>query len=141
MTYAIIVKAHTFWEGHKILRNLHHRFDWHYLGQIYGWVFTKFWDLLRMNKLYLQCCIVAKASRVSTDQGVKIILNYFNQTNSLKLHNFSTFMGVKPNVNTPRQEWNTPRKQARIISINSKQSYTSDTNIDYMQATTNSILM
>ena len=29
-------KVHTFWEGHKILWNLHHRFDRYYIGQIYG---------------------------------------------------------------------------------------------------------
>ena len=27
------VKVHTFWEGHKILRNLHLTFVWHYIGQ------------------------------------------------------------------------------------------------------------
>ena len=26
-------KAHIFWKGHKILRNLHLTFDWHYVGQ------------------------------------------------------------------------------------------------------------
>ena len=26
-------KVHIFWEGHKILRNLHLTFDWHYTGQ------------------------------------------------------------------------------------------------------------
>ena len=29
-------KVHIFWEGHKILRNLHRRFDWHYIGQLYS---------------------------------------------------------------------------------------------------------
>ena len=27
------IKVHIFWEGHKILRNLHFTFDWHYIGQ------------------------------------------------------------------------------------------------------------
>ena len=27
------IKVHVFWEGHKILRNLHITFDWHYIGQ------------------------------------------------------------------------------------------------------------
>ena len=26
-------KVHIFWEGHKILQNLHLTFDWHYKGQ------------------------------------------------------------------------------------------------------------
>ena len=29
----ISIKVHIFWEGHKILRNLHLTFDWHYIGQ------------------------------------------------------------------------------------------------------------
>ena len=28
-----IIKVHLFWQGHKILRNLHLTFDWHYMGQ------------------------------------------------------------------------------------------------------------
>ena len=28
-----IHKVRIFWEGHKILRNLHLTFDWHYIGQ------------------------------------------------------------------------------------------------------------
>ena len=27
-------KVHIFWEGHKILQNLHQLFDWQYIGQI-----------------------------------------------------------------------------------------------------------
>ena len=27
-------KVYIFWEGNKILQNLHRRFDWHYIGQI-----------------------------------------------------------------------------------------------------------
>ena len=26
-------KVHIFWEGHKILRNLHLTFDWHHIGK------------------------------------------------------------------------------------------------------------
>ena len=29
----VISKIHIFWEGHKILRNLHLTFDWHYIAQ------------------------------------------------------------------------------------------------------------
>ena len=47
-------KVHIFWEGHKILRNLHRRFDWHYIRQIYGGDFEKFCDLLRMYELYFE---------------------------------------------------------------------------------------
>ena len=40
-------KVHIFWEGHKILRNLHQLFDWQYIGQIFGGDFAKFCGLLR----------------------------------------------------------------------------------------------
>ena len=46
-------KVHIFWEGHKNLRNLHCRFGWHYIGQIYGGDFSKFCGLLRIYELYL----------------------------------------------------------------------------------------
>ena len=35
------IKVHIFWEGHKILRNLHLSFDRYYMGQIYGGDFAK----------------------------------------------------------------------------------------------------
>ena len=31
--YVFYCKVHIFWEGHKILQNLHLTFDWHYIGQ------------------------------------------------------------------------------------------------------------
>ena len=47
------VKVHIFWEGHKILGNLHQLFDWYYTGQIIGGDFAKFCGLLRKYELYL----------------------------------------------------------------------------------------
>ena len=35
------------------MRNLHHRFDWHYIGQIYSGDFAKFCGLLRTYELYI----------------------------------------------------------------------------------------
>ena len=35
------------------MRNLQHRFVWHYIGQIYGGDFTKFCSLLRIYELYI----------------------------------------------------------------------------------------
>ena len=46
------VKVHKFWEGIKILQNLHTRFDWHYIRKIYGGDFTKFCYLLRIYVLF-----------------------------------------------------------------------------------------
>ena len=45
------IKVHIFWEGHKILRNLHHRFERYYIGQIYGGDLAKFCGLLRIYEL------------------------------------------------------------------------------------------
>ena len=45
-------KVHIFWEGHKILRNLHQLFDWQYIGQIIGGVFAKLCGLLRIYELW-----------------------------------------------------------------------------------------
>ena len=51
-------KVHIFWEGHKILRNLHQLFDWQYIGQIIGRDFVKFlwpsqniWTLSKIPEL------------------------------------------------------------------------------------------
>ena len=48
-------KVHIFWKGHKILWNLHHRFDCYNIGQIYCGDFTKISGLLRMYELYVLC--------------------------------------------------------------------------------------
>ena len=45
-------KVHIFWEGHKILRNLHRIFHRYYIGQIYGGDFAKIWGLLRIYEPY-----------------------------------------------------------------------------------------
>ena len=44
-------KVHIFSEGHKILRNLHLTFDWHYIGQNQGGHFAKFSGLIRIYEL------------------------------------------------------------------------------------------
>ena len=45
-------KVHIFWEGHKILQNLHIAFDWHYIGQKEGEDFAKFCGFLRIYERY-----------------------------------------------------------------------------------------
>ena len=47
----IRLKVHIFWEGHKILQNLHQLFDWQYIGRIIGGDFAKFCGLLRLYEL------------------------------------------------------------------------------------------
>ena len=48
-----VSKVHIFWEGHKILRNLHHWFVLWTASQIIGGYFAKFCSLLRIYELYL----------------------------------------------------------------------------------------
>ena len=45
-------KVHIFWEGHKILRNLHLTFDYSTYSQKLGEDFAKFCGLLRIYELY-----------------------------------------------------------------------------------------
>ena len=45
-------KVHLFWEGHKVLRNLHLTFDWHYVGQNWCGDSAKFCGLLRTYEFY-----------------------------------------------------------------------------------------
>ena len=46
----VFFKVHIFWEGHKILQNIHPRFDRYYIGQIED--FAKLCGLLRIYELY-----------------------------------------------------------------------------------------
>ena len=48
-----LLKVHIFWEGHKILRNLHRRFVLCSASQIYSRKFAKFCGLLRIYELLL----------------------------------------------------------------------------------------
>ena len=50
--WLLFFNVHIFWEGHKVLRNLHRRFVLYSNGQIYGGDFTKFCGLLRIYELY-----------------------------------------------------------------------------------------
>ena len=45
-------KVHTFWEGHKILWNLHSRFDVYYIGKSKEVILQKICDLLTKPQLY-----------------------------------------------------------------------------------------
>ena len=49
----LLIKVHIFWEGLKVLRNLHHKFVLCSNGQIYGGYFVKCFGLLRIYELYL----------------------------------------------------------------------------------------
>ena len=47
------LKVHIFWESHKILGNLHCRFDWHCIGKIYCGDFQKCCCLLKIYGWFL----------------------------------------------------------------------------------------
>ena len=46
-----VIKVHIFWEGHKILRNLHLTFDYSTYSQKLGEDFAKLCGLLRIYEL------------------------------------------------------------------------------------------
>ena len=50
----LIDKVHIFWEGHKILWNLHQLFALWTASQIIGGDFAKFFGLLRIYELYIR---------------------------------------------------------------------------------------
>ena len=63
------VKVHIFWEGHKILPNLHHRFDSYYIGRTnLRWWFHKFFTLLKKPHFNKINCSRKLYSRVSIRQ-------------------------------------------------------------------------
>ena len=45
------------------MRNLHSRFDWHYIGQIYGRDFAKFCGLLGIYELYYEVVSTQTSSK------------------------------------------------------------------------------
>ena len=67
------VKIHIFWEGHKILRNLHHRFVLCSNSQIYD--FAKFCGLLSIYELYQKLfwsfTVVLVISKISQILGLQ----------------------------------------------------------------------
>ena len=55
-------KVHTFWEGHKMLENIHRRFVLCSASQIYVGDFAKFCGLLRIYELYPKLSIKLKTA-------------------------------------------------------------------------------
>ena len=43
------IRVHNFWEGHKILENLHQLFDWQYVEQKIGGDFVVFSEYMNFN--------------------------------------------------------------------------------------------
>ena len=67
------------------LRNLHHRFDWHYIGQIYGEDFAKFCGLLTIYELYRNMHVL-KHARANSN-----MILYLPKPNLTKSNVFSIF--------------------------------------------------
>ena len=59
-------KVHIFWEGHKILRNLHLTFDCMYCNQKLGEDFANFCGLLRIYELYVSTRKISKFKSILT---------------------------------------------------------------------------
>ena len=66
-----------FWEGHKILQNLHCRFDWHYIEKIYGEDFAKFCGLLRIYELYYSFASLTLRCRSCQLKSIKLHFRNF----------------------------------------------------------------
>ena len=77
-----------FWEGHKILQNLYHRFDRYYIGQIYDGDFAKNCGLLRIYELSQKwnSCISSQSYCITQVHTYYIICNLiFNSKWNLML--------------------------------------------------------
>ena len=62
------------------MQNLYRRFDWHYIGQIIGRDFAKFYGLLRIYERYINCNFLQgrnEGGRVATPTKGKLISKWF----------------------------------------------------------------
>ena len=86
----LTLKVHIFWEGHKILQNLHQSFDWQYIGQIIGGDFAKFCGLLRSYELYAEIQHTQWYMPFGTENSPKSSINLKMNIPSLNV-NFQAF--------------------------------------------------
>ena len=98
LTTSKTIKVHIFWEGHKILRNLHQLFDWHYIGQIIGGDFANFFGLLRIYELYLEKLLWKQISGKSCAWVWIYTLKFKSWKDSIDLYHqiFQPFYSIKP---------------------------------------------
>ena len=82
------VKVHIFWEGHKILWNLHLTFDWHYIGQKLGEDLKKFCGLLR---IYYQVHIFWEGHKILRNLHLTFDWHYIEQKQG---EHFAKFCGL-----------------------------------------------
>ena len=83
--FLLVFKVHIFWEGHKILRNLHQSFFRCTASQIIGGDFANFCGLLRIYELYFE--------------------KYSISLHSLKmLENFSLWLQKRCQITTTKKE-------------------------------------
>ena len=77
------VKVHTFWEGHKILRNLQSWFDRYYIGQNLRWKFCKnlwpsqnIWTLCKRKETNLKVKIRLRLVLAIINKGVLKVISF-----------------------------------------------------------------
>ena len=97
-------KVYIFWEGHKILQNIHHRFDRYFIGQIYDGDFAKFCGLLRIYELY-------ETAQLALAQPKKLDYNFIC---SMWIDQFKSAYRWRSNLLS--NSWPTPiLKQVKVI--------------------------
>ena len=86
-------KVHIFWEGHKVLRNLHQLFDGQYIGQIIGGDIAKFCGLLRMYELWLLTlrCWISVLHPYQFSSTTHLMCTTYHGSNQMHLHAFCYF--------------------------------------------------
>ena len=93
--WIVLCKVHIFWEGHKILRNLHRRFVLCSNGQIYGGDFAKFCGLLRIYELYTEEKLVGIL--LPDKIRLKVTLHWLQETFLYICPMLSISLGIKTN--------------------------------------------
>ena len=97
-------KVYIFWEGHKILRNLHQLFVLCTASQIVGGDFAKFCGLLRIYELYYLKLFWASKSAVYNQQQVIMAISIYLPTYlvwsflALGVRNFQAFSNLPPTL-------------------------------------------
>ena len=106
-------KVHTFWEGHKILQNLHLTFVLCSNGQTQGEYFAKFCGLLRIYELYYQKKVTLSVTVSDTSDTFLVATSVnFQPTSATLLVNFEA-----PKENAD-QLWKKKKKKRWTIFSN-----------------------
>ena len=82
-------KVHIFWEGHKILQNLHRRFDWHCIGQIYGADFVALSEYMNFITMYIMKVVNSKNANKKHENSLDLKIFGSNECQRIKRFDIS----------------------------------------------------